>query len=599
MEKIIHYCWFGDKPLPKMAKKCIKSWKKYLPDYEIKQWNENNFDVNMNNFVKGAYKNKKWAFVSDCARTYALLNQGGIYFDTDMELKKDISFLLDKDFFIGREDSGYIAAGVIGVKEKNNKIIKQLMDRYNGFESFDENKMYEFAIPKIITNILEKYSKEVDENGIEIYDKSVYVYPREYFYPLSYNHQNNIFTDNTCMIHYYDASWTPNSEQFINKLHRKFGTKGGDRIYNFFHFFSNIKKSIIGKIKNFINKKIFWASIHFHIEKRIKNLEEKMKKIKDGEYVVFQHPNWIGVGNVGKDNFEYIIEQKEVYTEKEAKKIAEVICNENKRLVIFNGFAIGWDNIAKEIKRINKNIIIKVLWHGSHALLSEQYDWVAFNTIIDLYKAKIIDEFGLVKKSMYDFYQAKGFNVSFIMNSINIDNPEKYKTEKVDNGKIKIGLYSSGDRWVKNSFNQISAVALIENAVMDAIPINEKTKKMCEIFEIEYTGEEGNLKRDELLRRIANNDINLYVTFTECAPLIPLESLEVGVPCITGDNHHYFEGTELEKYLVVTKEDNIIEIKNKIVYALENKAKILELYKKWKLDYVKKAKKSIEDFLSK
>ena len=122
---------------------------------------------------------------------------------------------------------------------------------------------------------------------------------------------------------------------------------------------------------------------------------------------------------------------------------------------------------------------------------------------------------------------------------------------------------------------------------------------MCEIFEIEYTGEEGNLKRDELLRRIANNDINLYVTFTECAPLIPLESLEVGVPCITGDNHHYFEGTELEKYLVVTKEDNIIEIKNKIVYALENKAKILELYKKWKLDYVKKAKKSIEDFLSK
>ena len=599
MEKIIHYCWFGGKPLPKMAKKCIKSWKKYLPDYKIKQWNENNFDVNMNNFVKGAYEKKKWAFVSDCARTYALLNQGGIYFDTDMELKKDISFLLDKDFFIGREDSGYIAAGVIGVKEKDNKIIKQLMDRYNEFETFDENKVYEFAIPKIITNILEKYPKQVDRNGIEIYDKSVYVYPREYFYPLSYDHQKNIFTDNTCMIHYYDASWTPNSEQFINKLHRKFGTKGGDRIYNFLHFFSNIKKRVISRTKDFINRKKIWASIHFHIEKRIKKLEEKMKKIKDGDYIVIQHPYWIGVGNVGKDNFKYIIEQIEVYTEKEAKKIAEVICKENKRLVIFNGFAMGWDNIAKEIKRINKNVIIKVLWHGSHALLSEDYDWVAFNTIMDLYRAKIIDEFGLVKKSMYDFYKAKGFNVSFIMNSINIENPKKYKKERKDKEKIKIGLYSSGDRWVKNSYNQISAVALIENAVMDAIPINEKTKKMCEIFGIEYTGEEGHLKRDELLERIAGNDINLYVTFTECAPLIPLESLELGVPCITGDNHHYFENTELEKYLVVTKEDNIIEIKNKIVYALKNKDKILELYKKWKEDYVKKAKKSIEDFLLK
>ena len=597
MKKIIHYCWFGNKPLPKMAKKCIKSWKKYLPDYEIKQWNEENFDININNFVKGAYEKKKWAFVSDSARTYALLNYGGIYFDTDMELKKDISFLLDKDFFIGREDSGYIAAGVIGVKEKNNKVIKQLMNEYNKFESFDESKVYEFAIPKIITKILEKYPKIVNKNGIEIYDKSMYVYPREYFYPLSYDHQNNIFTDNTCMIHYYDASWTPNSEQFINKLHRKFGRKNGDRVYNFLHLFSRIKKRIICKIKNFISRKKLWISIHFNINKRIRKLEEKMKKLRKGDYIVFQHPYWIGVGNVGRDNFEYIIEQTELNTEKEARKIAEVICKENKRLVIFNGFAMGWDNIAKEIKRINRNITVKVIWHGSHALLSEYYDWVAFNTIINLYREKIIDEIGLVKKSMYDFYSAKGFNVSFIMNSVNIENPEKYKKEKLNDKKIRIGLYSSGDRWVKNSFNQISAVALIKDAIMDAIPINEKTKKMCEIFEIEYTGEEGNIKREKLLERIANNDINLYVTFTECAPLIPLESLELGVPCITGDNHHYFENTALEKYLIVTKEDNIIEIKNKIMYALDNREKIIELYKKWKVEYIEKARESIKNFI--
>lgn len=597
MEKIIHYCWFGGKPLPKMAKKCIKSWKKYLPDYEIKQWNEENFDVNINEFVKGAYEKKKWAFVSDCARTYALLNYGGIYFDTDMEVKKDITFLLDKDFFIGREDSGYIAAGVIGVKEKNNKVIKLLMDEYNQFDSFDENKIYDFAIPKIITNILEKYPKEIKKNGVEIYDESIYVYPREYFYPLSYDHQNNIFTNNTCMIHYYDASWTPDSEQFINKLHRKFGKKGGDRIYNFLHFFSNIKNNIAYKIKNCINKKLFWASIHFHIEKRARKLERKLAEIKDGDYIVFQNPNWIGVGNVGKDNFTYIIEQIEIYTVKEAKRFAEIICKENKRLVIFNGFAMGWDNIAKEIKRINRNITVKVIWHGSHALLSEYYDWVAFNTIINLYREKIIDEIGLVKKSMYDFYSAKGFNVSFIMNSVNIENPEKYKKEKLNDKKIRIGLYSSGDRWVKNSFNQISAVALIKDAIMDAIPINEKTKKMCEIFEIEYTGEEGNIKREKLLERIANNDINLYVTFTECAPLIPLESLELGVPCITGDNHHYFENTALEKYLIVTKEDNIIEIKNKIMYALDNREKIIELYKKWKVEYIEKARESIKNFI--
>ena len=107
MEKVIHYCWFGGKPLPKLAKKCIKSWKKYLPDYEIKEWNEKNFDINMCPFVKGAYENKKWAFVADYARMYALYNEGGIYFDTDMEIINNVDFLKEKDVFIGYEENKF------------------------------------------------------------------------------------------------------------------------------------------------------------------------------------------------------------------------------------------------------------------------------------------------------------------------------------------------------------------------------------------------------------------------------------------------------------------------------------------------------------
>lgn len=597
MEKIIHYCWFGGKPLPKMAKKCIKSWKKFLPDYKIKQWNESNFDVNSNPFIKGAYEKKKWAFVSDYVRTCVLYNEGGIYFDTDMEVKKDISPFLDKEFFIGIEDSGYIAAGVIGVKEKHNKYIQELKETYDSFTSFDENRVYEFAIPKIITGIFKKYEKEELDGGIEVYDKSAYVYPREYFYPLSYDHQNNIFTENTYMIHYYDASWTPKNEQFINKLHRRFGQKGGDRVYALLHVFSNLKNKIIGKIKKRKERILFWASIHFHIERRINKIKDALASQREGQYVLIQHPNWIGVGNVGRDNFKYILELYEIYTEKEANLIAQEIVKNKKKLVIFNGFAMGWENIAKSIKKIDKNIIIKVLWHGSHALLSEPYDWEAFNRIINLYNEKVINQIGFVKKSMYDFYRKKGFNVSFVMNAINIENPDSYKEERLDNEKIRIGLYSSGDRWVKNSFNQISAVSLVDNAIMDAIPVNEKTRRMCEIFNIEYTGNDKHLSREDMHRRMANNDVNLYVTFTECAPLIPLESLELGVPCITGDNHHYFEGTELEKYLVVTKEDNIVEIYNRIVFVLQNKEKILELYKEWKNNYAKVARDSINNFL--
>lgn len=598
MNKVIHYCWFGGKPLPKMAKKCIKSWKKYLPDFEIKQWDESNFDVNICSFVKEAYEKKKWAFVSDYARVYALYKEGGIYFDTDMEIKKNISFLLDKDIFMGKEDSGYFATAVIGVKDKENEHIKEILDFYNKFEHFDENRVYEYANPIIITNIFKKYDMKVIDDNIELYDNCIYIYPRDYFCPLSYNYQDNQFTENTCMVHYFNGTWTPKNEQFIIALHRKFGKKWGNRIYDFLHIFSNIKNKIVWKFNAKKEKILFWGSVHFHINKRVNKVIAELERQKDGNYIAIHHPEWIGVTNSTKDNFKYTIQLREIHTEKEAIKIAEALCKSNKKMVIFNAFAFGWDNIAKAIKKIKPEITIKVLWHGSHALLSEYYDWVIFNKIIELYNNNAIDEIGFVKKSLYEFYKEKGFRTSFIMNSVNVENPEKYKENQKSSNKTKIGLYSSGDRWVKNSFNQISAISLVKDCVMDAIPLNDNIATMAKIFNLEYTGERKHITREEMMKRLANNDVNVYVTFTECAPLIPLESLELGVPCITGDNHHYFENTELEKYLVVSKEDNIMEIYKKIMYVIKEKDEIIKLYKDWKVDYDAKAKKSLEEFLS-
>ena len=102
--KIIHYCWFGGKPLPKLAKKCIASWKKFCPDYEIKEWNESNFDLNSCTYVKEAYDSKKYAFVSDYARFWILHRYGGVYFDTDVELLKSIDDILADGAFMGVEN---------------------------------------------------------------------------------------------------------------------------------------------------------------------------------------------------------------------------------------------------------------------------------------------------------------------------------------------------------------------------------------------------------------------------------------------------------------------------------------------------------------
>jgi mannosyltransferase OCH1-like enzyme len=595
MQKIIHYCWFGGKPLSKMAKKCIKSWKKYFPDYEIKEWNETNFDVNICPFVKQAYENKKWAFVSDYARLYALYNEGGIYFDTDMEVTKKCDFLCQDKLFLGYEENRIIAAGVLGVKTEKNKYIKQLLDWYDKQSGFDVNNVFNYAIPRIITNIFSQYNKE-NINGIDIINKEIKVYSEEYFYPINYNYSRKNFTENTCMIHYYNATWAPKQEKIAIFFLRTFGMKLGKVLLNIYYKICNIKNNIIWRIKSKIHNAKMFLSIHINYKKRVMNANEILSKYND--YAMIYHPDWIGLSHVAKDNFENIIPLREQHTEKEAKLMAKAISDKKIDLIIFNGFAKGWDNIAKELKRLNPKTIIKVLWHGSNALLTEDYDFQVFMQILRMHKQEIINELVFVKKSMYEFYKAKGYKCSFVMNYIDIPNVEQYKEQK-KNDITKIGLYCSGDRWVKNTYNQLSAVSLIEDAVIDCLPLSYKVQELANQFNLSLTGSHTNLSREELFKRMAQNDINLYVTFTECAPLLPLESLELGVPCITGDNHHYFEGHELEKYLVVNKEDNIMEIYEKIKYALENKDKILELYEAWKKEYKEFAKDTINKITDK
>lgn len=128
--KIIHYVWFGRGEMSDRAKHCIESWKKYLPDYEIKEWNEDNFDINFNEWTKHAYENKKWAFVSDVARLYALYTEGGIYMDTDVEVYKPLDEFLNNEGFTGFEDVNYPSTATLG-SEKNNPVIKKMLDWYN------------------------------------------------------------------------------------------------------------------------------------------------------------------------------------------------------------------------------------------------------------------------------------------------------------------------------------------------------------------------------------------------------------------------------------------------------------------------------------
>ena len=128
--KKIHYCWFGGNPLPPLAVKCIESWKKYLPDYEIKEWNESNFDLNYNDYVREAYEAKKWAFITDVVRLYAMVTEGGIYMDTDVEVLKPLDELLQYDAVSGFESSSRIPTGLMACRE-GQPLFEELLHEYD------------------------------------------------------------------------------------------------------------------------------------------------------------------------------------------------------------------------------------------------------------------------------------------------------------------------------------------------------------------------------------------------------------------------------------------------------------------------------------
>ena len=183
--KKIHYIWFGKGEKNDRIKHCIESWKKYLPDYEIIEWNEDNFDVNYNEFTKKAYEEKKWAYVSDVARLWILYNEGGIYMDTDVEVYKPLDEFLDNKGFTGFESVPHLSTATIGA-EKGNPFIKLILDYYNciNFTLYDDWKdyiLYEETSPCIHSNIFELLGLDRKRDE-EQHLKHFTIYPSRYFF---------------------------------------------------------------------------------------------------------------------------------------------------------------------------------------------------------------------------------------------------------------------------------------------------------------------------------------------------------------------------------------------------------------------------------
>lgn len=219
--KKIHYCWFGGKPLPKNAIKCINSWKKFLPDYEIVEWNESNFDVDICDYTKEAYEAKKFAFVSDFARFWILYHHGGVYFDVDVEVIKPMEHIIETGPFMAAErvlniqknDYPMVAAGLGLAVYAYHPIFKEIIQYY--YETpflLEDGTINTVTVVKHVTDILKNKGLKPTSELQKVSD--ITIYPPDYFCPKSYVDNKLLITRNTVSIHHFDGSWIGLKERF-------------------------------------------------------------------------------------------------------------------------------------------------------------------------------------------------------------------------------------------------------------------------------------------------------------------------------------------------------------------------------------------------
>lgn len=236
--KVIHYCWFGRGKMPPLAEKCIESWKKFCPDYEIVCHTEDNFDIGQNRYAKEAYDAKKWAFVSDYVRLKVMFDQGGIYMDTDVELIKPIDELIKENGYMGFDDSGLIATGLGFACEKGNELVGAMLADYDHIPFVLPDGSYDTApCPDRNTETMKKLGFNLDIKD-QIF-MGIRILPEDYLCPVKYYSGKKVITKNTYSIHHFCASWTTPTAKRTLFLKRLVGVGMYDKLYGkFLHKFS-------------------------------------------------------------------------------------------------------------------------------------------------------------------------------------------------------------------------------------------------------------------------------------------------------------------------------------------------------------------------
>lgn len=262
--KVIHYCWFGNGEKPECFKKCYDSWKQYAPDYEIIEWNESNTDFTASPFMQQAYAAGKYAFVSDIARLQVIFDHGGIYLDTDVELRKPLDELLEYDAFFFWDNAGNIATGLGFGAVAGTQVLKEVLASYEGVE-FDVENTKKLACPVMNTVPICRYLSITPANVTQIVDRCALISNYEYA---------------AYALHYYEFSWKSEEDKkamkYMKKRRHFFKLRRKIRDPRIFAFFreKNLKK--LGKLYEFLVYDFLDNGVVYYGYRLVRKIQKKL-----------------------------------------------------------------------------------------------------------------------------------------------------------------------------------------------------------------------------------------------------------------------------------------------------------------------------------
>jgi SAM-dependent methyltransferase len=317
---------------------------------------------------------------------------------------------------------------------------------------------------------------------------------------------------------------------------------------------------------------------------------------KSPQPVSLSHPHWYGIRASANQLFGALYYAEDNLDEESGAHLGRMLLESQCTALVIQGYPRTYQHVLDYLYKVAPQLPVFIIWHGSFVQARLDYDWGAFSTVLDLCRQGRFKKIGLVKKGMAEILTASGFKSGFVMNRVR-------QIASIPSAPLlggpHLGVWGlSTDNWLKPPFAMLAAAKLVPNSVVHSSTISERVASFCDSFGINVRGSGVPIPQAEMPHALSQMHLNLYVSLSECAPMLPLESLGAGVPCLFGPNSHYFEDHEyLRGRLVVPHPDDAFKIAEYSERAIAERDAIITAYHEYAPSYNKRAHKSLEDFL--